>query len=66
MTTEDKVRIAIKNALDECDSGKTPHVCNTKSTTQGYQRIESLILSIMIKNNLTPSEAIGHIENEEL
>lgn len=63
---EDKVRQAIKTALDKCDSAKTPYVCNLKSTKEGYLRLESQIIGIMIKNDFTPSEAIAHIENEEL
>lgn len=66
MNTENKVRLAIKKALDSCDSSATPHVCEKKQTIEGYKRLESLIINIMTKNNLSPSEAIGHIENENL
>lgn len=60
---EREVRIAIKQALDKCDSAKTPKVCALKSTQKGYLKVESDILSMMLKNNFTPSEAIAHVEN---
>ena len=57
------IRAAIKKALDKCDGTKTPQVCALKSTKEGYLKVESDILNIMIKNSLTPSEAIAHVEN---
>ena len=66
MDIENKVRLAIKAALDKCDSSITPHICKTKKTVEGYKKLESLIISIMLKNDFTPLEAIAHIENEQL
>ncbi|WP_338769916.1 hypothetical protein WAF17_10870 [Bernardetia sp. ABR2-2B] len=63
---EHQIRLAIKKALDKCEAAKMPHVCLLKQTKTGYQRLESLILKLMIKNEFTPSEAIAHIENENL
>ncbi|WP_291728742.1 hypothetical protein [Bernardetia sp.] len=63
---EHQIRLAIKKALDSCDSEKMPHVCQSKQIKGGYKRLESLVLKLMIKNEFTPSEAIAHIENENL
>ncbi len=57
------IRAAIKKALDKCDRTKTSQVYALKSTKEGYLKVESDILNIMIKNSLTPSEAIAHVEN---
>lgn len=60
---EKQIRAAIKQALDRCDGKKTPQICALKNTKEGYLKVESDILNIMIKNHLTPSEAIAHVEN---
>lgn len=60
---ENEIRAAIKRALDKCDGTKTPQICALKTTKEGYLKVESDILNIMIKNHLTPSEAIAHVEN---
>ncbi len=60
---EREVRIAIKNALDKCNETKTPKICELKGTQKGYLKVESDILGIMLKNSLSPSEAIAHVEN---
>ena len=38
----------IKKQLEQCDFNKWPKVCELQTTTEGYQRIESMIINYAV------------------
>ena len=66
MDLKTRVELAIKEALEQCDIDRMPHIYKLRQTEEGYRKLESLIFNMMIKNNFTPSECLPHIESEEL
>ncbi len=57
-----KLKKLISLELKHCSAGNTPYVCNEKSTPEGYQKIEQLIINLIDNNGLTISQAIIEIE----
>lgn len=54
----------IKKQLDQCDYTKWPKVCELQTTTEGYKRIESMIINYAVTEGMPIGSAIALIEQE--
>lgn len=61
---EQELRLEIKRHLDKCNKQVLPKVCKIIESAKGYQVLEQRIISMVIKDQITPSAAISHIELE--
>lgn len=52
----------IKIELDLCDPVDTPYVCANIKTEAGYKKMQDLIISKILQNKVTISEAILECE----
>lgn len=59
-----RLRKAINEALKKCRRDATPFICSMVETKEGYDIIESQILSICLNNNMQIFNAITLIECE--
>lgn len=60
----EQLRLEIKRSLDKCHKEILPNVCKRLQTIEGYRAIEARIIELVIKEQITPSAAIAHIELE--
>lgn len=60
----DEFKKNIRTELDLCDPVKTPYLCANIEDPKAYAKIEALITSKVIAQQLTIGEAIVAIENE--
>lgn len=60
---ETELRLEIKRHLDKCDPALLPKVCAILKSG-GYETLEARIIQMIIKDQITPSAAISHIESE--
>lgn len=66
-TSNDKIkelRSLIKAQLEMCDHANTPTVCKMKSTTEGYNSVEEMIIRRVAEQGDTIGQAIIEIEKE--
>lgn len=61
---EKELRLEIKRHLDKCSIESMPNVCEHLKTKKGYQGLETRIIGMVIKDQITPSGAIAQIESE--
>lgn len=61
---EQELRLEIKRHLDKCKVTILPKVSKYISTVEGYRTIEQRIIQMVIREQITPSSAIAHIETE--
>lgn len=55
----------IRQQLNLCDTTETPTVCSMKATTEGYDKLEALVIQkVMYGSNPSIADAIVEIENE--
>lgn len=59
-----KMKKLIRIELDKCNDGLWPHVCELKTTPQGYQRIESMVMDYAAKEGMPIGSALALIEQE--
>lgn len=59
-----QLRLEIKQQLQQCDGSATPQVCQAIQSAEGYQKVEGLIIGMVIHQQLTPAAAIAQIEME--
>ena len=58
-----QLRKHIENALNDVTNENAPNVFSAISEVQGYKNIEDQIITMMIKESITASACIVHIEN---
>lgn len=61
---ERELRIAIKNELKNCSPSVTPRFCELIATREGYLKAEDMIINYTIRNQVSISAAIAHLETE--
>ena len=61
---EKSVRAEIRKHLSQCSEGGTPKVFALLQTPEGYRKIESMIIFILIYDQITIGAAISNIEAE--
>ena len=62
----DKLRLQILRLLKQCNPEATPKICEHIQTKDGYRKIETLAISIVITSGISPGAAIAQIESELL
>lgn len=63
-TNTDKLRLAINQALHNCLRTATPTVCSMAETKQGYEELERQIMTMCLRDTITPAAAIALLESE--
>lgn len=61
---ERELRIAIKTELQNCSPSVTPKFCDLINTKDGYLKAEDMIINYAIRNQVSISAAIAHLEVE--
>ena len=61
---EQELRLEIKRHLDKCKKAILPKVHQYIQRVEGYRTIEDRIIQMIIREQITPSAAIAHIETE--
>lgn len=70
MSSEDKLRLAIKSALENVSKANSPNIYkmiynkNGKVVPRGYQIVETKIIKKIINDNMSISSAIPQLEME--
>lgn len=58
----------VKNTLAQylkfCNEKRTPYVCNLKSTSEGYKKVEDFVLKVVIKGGNKVGFAIMEMERQ--
>lgn len=58
------IKKLIKIELEKCNDKAWPHVCEMKTTQEGYQRIEKMIINYAANEGMPIGSAIALIEQE--
>ncbi len=61
-----EVRVEIKKHLAKCDASATPQICEMLKTPEGYRKIESMIIFMLIYGQTSIGAAIAQLEMEML
>lgn len=64
MKQEKEIRLIVRQELQKCAPSATPKFCQLISTIDGYRKAEVLIIDFAIKNQVSISAAIAHLESE--
>jgi hypothetical protein len=65
MTTEQTIRLKVKEALEKVTAKNSPKIHAVIQSQDGYKVIEELIITKMCQNNgFTASACIPHVEKE--
>lgn len=57
-------RLEVKRHLDKCETDAIPKICRRIQTIQGYRSIETLIITMMLNDQISAGAAISQIETE--
>ena len=63
-SNQNRLRMKIRSVLSECTPLASPKFCAMIKTKEGYRKAEEMIISYAIKNNVSISASIGHLESE--
>jgi hypothetical protein len=61
-----EVRVEIKKHLAKCDASATPKICELIKTPEGYRKVESMVIFLLIYGQTGIGAAIAQVEMEML
>ncbi len=61
---QQSVRAEIRKHLSQCTEASTPKVFALLQTPEGYRKVESMVIFILIYDQITIGAAISNIEAE--
>ena len=60
----DDIRALVEQAIELCDSDKTPKICAFRSTPKGFVALRDDILNRVANQGLTIAQAMQDVERE--
>ena len=59
-----EIKDILAQYLKVCNEGRTPYVCNLKSTPQGYKEVEDFVLKVVVRGGNKVGFAIMELERQ--
>lgn len=63
-SVETRLRLAIKQAVLSLKPAGMPTIWAKVQTNEGYRAVEDAVISLVVNQQLTPAQALAHLESE--